>query len=345
VSPALLAEAPESVSRMTDPVSERVCVAGATGYLGVRVVAAFRARGVPVEAVVKDRSEVLAVERLSALGATIAFADAARFEPYDVALSNLAIAISCMASSNLHVDSRSDFWAIDRDANIRFGLAAISAGARQIVLVATYEGRASRDVTEFSDAKEQAVDAIGDACRAAGVAFTVIRPTAYFSDLTNRAFDEVRKTGQHTVIGSGSHRINPVHGDDVAAFIAETVNDPARAGREHSVGGPDVFTFRQLGELAADVLGKREILRIKSVSLIRLRAMAMLARTAGLVSRKSRRFAAVLRWIIYSGTHDAVAQSCGNRRLRDEFMAKADELNRGSPMRSVTSSTQSDAGY
>ena len=310
---------------MTNPVGDCVCVAGATGYLGVRVVAAFRARGVPVVAIVKDQSEVAALKRLSALGATIASSDAARLEPYDAALSKVAIAISCMASSNLHVDSRSDFWAIDRDANIRFGIAAISAGARQIVLVATYEGRASRNETEFSDAKEQAVDAIGDACRAAGIAFTVVRPTAYFSDLTNRAFDEVRNTGQHTVIGSGTHRINPVHGDDVAAFIAETVNDPARAGREHRVGGPDIFTFRQLGELAADVLGKRETLRIKTISLVWLRAMATVARTAGMVSRKSRRSAAVLRWMIYSGTHDAVARSCGNRRLRDEFMAKSIE--------------------
>lgn len=311
---------------MTDPASERVCVAGATGYLGIRVVAAFRALGSPVVAIVKDPSEVAACERLSALGATIAFADAARLAPYDAALADVATAISCMASSNLHVDSRSDFWAIDRDANIRFGLAAICAGARQVILVATYEGRASRDATEFSAAKEQAVDAIGDACRAAGIAFTVIRPTAYFSDLTDRAFDGVRKSGQHTVIGSGSHRINPVHGDDVAAFMADTVHDPARAGREHRIGGPDVFTFRQLGELAADVLGERETLRIKSVPLIRLRAMAMVARMAGLVSRKSRRFAAVVRWMIYAGTHDAVAQSCGNRRLRDEFMAKAEDL-------------------
>jgi uncharacterized protein YbjT (DUF2867 family) len=311
---------------MTDPATERVCVAGATGYLGVRVVAAFRARGAPVVAIVKDTSEVADVERLTVLGATIAFADAARLEPYTAALSNVATAISCMASSNLHVDSRNDFWAIDRNANIRFGLAAISAGARQVILVATYEGRASRHVTEFSAAKEQAVDAICDACRAAGVAFTVIRPTAYFSDLTNRAFDEVRKTGKHTVIGAGSHRINPVDGDDVAAFLAETAHDPALAGLEHRVGGPDVFTFRQIGELAADVLGVRETLRIKTVSLVWLRATALVARLAGLVSLKSRRFSAVLRWMIYAGTHDAVAQSCGNLRLRDEFMAKADKL-------------------
>jgi hypothetical protein len=105
--------------------------------------------------------------------------------------------------------------------------------------VATFEGRESRHFTEFSDAKEQAVDAIGDACRSAGIAFTVIRPTAYFSDLTNRTFDSVRKNGRHTVIGAGSHRINPVHGDDVAAFLAESTKLEAptssRFGRSASL--------------------------------------------------------------------------------------------------------------
>lgn len=311
---------------MTEVVSDRVCVAGATGYLGARVVAEFRARGAPVVAFVKDHSKAATLARLSELGATIAFVDAALLEPYTAALVDVAVAVTCLASSNVQVDSRSNFWAIDRDANIRFGLAAISAGARQIVLVATFEGRESRHFTEFSDAKEQAVDAIGDACRSAGIAFTVIRPTAYFSDLTNRAFDSVRKNGRYGVIGTGSHRINPVHGDDVAAFLAESVNDPGRAGREHKVGGPDVFTFLEIGELAADVLGKRETLQIRRVSLLSLRVTAMIAGAAGLVSRKSRRFTAVLRWMIYAGTHDAVAQSCGRRRLSDEFMAKADTL-------------------
>jgi hypothetical protein len=96
--------------------------------------------------------------------------------------------------------------------------------------------------------------------------------------------------------------------------------------REHKVGGPDVFTFREIGELAADVPGKRETLQIRKVPLLSLRAAAMIAGAAGLVFRKCRWFAAVLRWMIYAGTHDAVARSCGRRRLSDEFMAKADAL-------------------
>lgn len=303
-----------------------ICVAGATGYLGSRVVAALRARSLPVVALLRDRSSDENQRRLSALGAGLAFVDAARHESWAEALFGADVAISCMASSNLHVDASDDFWAIDRDANIRFGCAALRAGASHVILVATFEGRASRSLTAFSDAKEVAVDTIGAACREAGAAFTVIRPTAYFSDLTNRAFDSVLSNGRMTVLGDGSHLINPVDGSDVAAFIADCIDDPTKAGREHQVGGPDIFSFRQIGILAADVLGPPYRLKIRKIPLWSLRLVAALASAAGCVSRESRRTAAILKWMIWSGTHDAVAAPCGARRLRDAFRSKRDAL-------------------
>ena len=105
---------------------------------------------------------------MSALGVTLAFVDASRIESYAQALSGSQIAISCMASRNVDVDSTDDFWAIDRDANIRFGVEAVRAGAKHVILVVTFEGRDSRRLSEFSNAKESAVDAVGAACRHAG---------------------------------------------------------------------------------------------------------------------------------------------------------------------------------
>ena len=304
----------------------QVCVAGATGYLGRRIVAELRARALPVVAILKDHACDEDQRELIGLGAVLAFVDASRFEPYSEALSGTEVAISCMASSNVRVDATSDFWAIDRDANIRFGRAALDAGARHVILVATFEGRASRQISAFSDAKETAVDAIGIACRDAGAAFTVVRPTAYFSDLTNRAFDSVLKHRRHTVIRDGSCRINPVDGDDVAAFIADCLGDPRKAGREHQLGGPDIFSFREIGMLAAEVLGQPGSLNIRTIPLWSLRLVATLASAAGLVSRASRRSAAIIHWMIWSGTHDAVAPACGARRLRDAFCGKRDAL-------------------
>jgi len=300
----------------------RVCVVGATGYLGSRVVTELRARSIPVVAILRDRTCERDQHGLLALGATLAFVDASRLESYGEALLDVRVAISCMASANTKVDANDDFWAIDRDANIRFGVQAVEAGVAHVILVATFEGRTSRQVTAFSNAKEVAVDTINAACRDEGVAFTVIRPTAYFSDLTNRAFNSVLKHGQHNVLGQGVHRINPIDGRDVAVFIADCLHNPAKAGREHQVGGPETFSFLEIGILAADVIGQPGTLKIRKIPIWSLRLLAAMASAAGLVSRRFRRSAAMLEWMIYAGTHDAVAPVCGARKLRDDFLSK-----------------------
>jgi hypothetical protein len=56
--------------------------------------------------------------------------------------------------------------------------------------------------------------------------------------------------------------------------------------------------------------------------------IAAMAAMVGLVSSKSKRSAAILRWMIYSSTHDAVAFSCGTRRLYDDFCSKRNTLRR-----------------
>jgi uncharacterized protein YbjT (DUF2867 family) len=301
---------------------KRVCVAGATGYLGTRVVAALRSEGIAVTAIVRNHADSPALRKLVALGCTVVAVDAARDEPYDSALLDADVALSCMASRNTGSDPANDFWAIDRDANTRFGVAAVAGGVRHVVLVATFEGPASRSHSEFSDAKEQAVDAIRVACGAAAVGLTVIRPTAYFSDLTNRAFDSVAKRNRYTEIGDGSHRINPIDGDDVADYIRRHLDASVSANQELPVGGPDILTFRDIGCLAAESLGRRDQLRFRMIPVAMLRVLASLAGAAGLLSRRPRRSAAILNWMIYVGTHDAVAPRAGQRRLRDEFAAK-----------------------
>jgi divinyl chlorophyllide a 8-vinyl-reductase len=301
----------------------RVCLAGATGYLGMRVAAAFRERNVAVTAIARSRSDRVAVAQLRSVGADIAFVDAARREPYRRSVEGVGTAVSCMASRNEHVDASSDFWAIDRDANIRFGLAAIAAGARHLLLVATFEGPASRRYSAFSDAKEQAVDTLGAASETAGIAFTVVRPTAYFSDLTDRAFASVAAHHRYTAIGDGLHRINPVDGRDVASFIAAHAAAGALARSEYPPGGPELFSSREIGELAGAVLGQREPPQPRRIPVDLLRLVATLAAGAGVGSAAMRRTAAILRWMIYAGTHDAIAPSCGRRTLRANFEAKA----------------------
>jgi hypothetical protein len=93
----------------------------------------------------------------------------------------------------------------------------------------------------------------------------------------------------------------------VATFIAECISDPTKADQEHLVGGPDTFTFPEIGMLAAEVIGRPNTLKIKTTPICSLRLAAALASAAGLIFRGRRRSAAMLHWMIWSGTHDAVA--------------------------------------
>eukprot|EP00978_Attheya_sp_CCMP212_P045537 scaffold350243_cov32-Attheya_sp.AAC.1 len=260
-------------------------------------------------------------------------------------------------------DKGDDFWTVDRDANIRFGRAAFGAGVKHLLLVSTCEGRESRSVSEFSAAKEDAVDVLRRECHCHNTTLasaadtnntniqfevTVVRPNAYFKDLTNRAFDAVLTHERHTVLGHGTHLINPIAREDVATFIADCVQGKQQheRGRDYPMGGPDIFTFREIGMLAAKVIHRhnnmsssssptmrghlditiREIplwkLRVMGTLLQGLHHLLVLVGCCRQYERGARRRAAVLHWMIHVSTHDAVAPCYGSRRLEDEYERK-----------------------
>eukprot|EP00978_Attheya_sp_CCMP212_P029375 scaffold104142_cov24-Attheya_sp.AAC.1 len=157
---------------------EKVCVVGATGYLGISVVEELCRRShIKVVAVARNASSPN-VSRLRELGVTIVFVDACSHDDEDEDKNEdedgnsydrlfrreglgTTTAISCLAvRTMMATKDEGDFWTVDRDANIRFGRAALGAGVKHLLLVSTFEGRESRSVSEFSAAKEDAVDVL-----------------------------------------------------------------------------------------------------------------------------------------------------------------------------------------
>lgn len=304
-----------------DITNHKVCVAGATGHLGLSVVERLLARNFSVVAVARNAASPN-IQLLRRLGAEVEFVDGCKpEESYGKALSGAKTCISCMAS-RVGPASPFDFWAVDRDANIRLGLDALESGIRHHILVATFEGRESRNVSAFSAAKEEAVDTLRNECRRMGAELTVIRPNAYFKDLTDMAFNRVHAKGEHLVIGDGSCRINPISRDDVATFIVDCVEAKNSPGKDYFLGGPDVLTFMDIGILAAQVMGKENELKIRHVPIFCLRCIASILDLLGFFSRWARHKVAIVHWMVFVSTHDAVAPCCGMHHLRDEFEQK-----------------------
>ena len=97
---------------------------------------------------------------------------------------------------------------------------------------------------------------------AAVPAATIFRPSIQFGpedDFFNRFAALARLLPALPLIGGGTTRFQPVFVGDVAAAVADAVDGKARPGTIYELGGPEVFTFK---ELMAYVLATTERKRL-----------------------------------------------------------------------------------
>jgi NADH dehydrogenase len=76
-------------------------------------------------------------------------------------------------------------------------------------------------------------------------------------DFFNRFASMVRSFPVLPLIGGGNTRFQPVYVADVADAIVETLLGEAHAGRTYELGGPRIYTFKELLELLQAELGRR----------------------------------------------------------------------------------------
>ncbi|HIF08694.1 MAG TPA: complex I NDUFA9 subunit family protein [Sneathiellales bacterium] len=99
--------------------------------------------------------------------------------------------------------------------------------------------------------------------RAAFPNATVIRPSLLFGpddDFFNRFASIARLIWVMPLVGTGKTRFQPAHVGDVAAAIVAAVQDPENIARTFELGGPNVYTYRQLMELVLNACARKRIL-------------------------------------------------------------------------------------
>ncbi|MFG5409231.1 NAD(P)H-binding protein [Piscinibacter sakaiensis] len=137
--------------------------------------------------------------------------------------------MSCLASRS---GEPADAWAIDHLAQRHALRAAIDAGATQAVLLSAICVQKPR--LAFQHAKL----AFEAELRASGVGWTIVRPTAYFKSLSGQ-IERVRVGRPFLVFGDGRlTACKPIADADLAAYLADCLDDPARQGRVLPIGGP-----------------------------------------------------------------------------------------------------------
>jgi uncharacterized protein YbjT (DUF2867 family) len=286
-----------------------VLVAGAAGYLGRYASIAFRNRGYRVRAFVRD------AEKLKHTGPGLEPAiadvvdevftgDATRPETLEGLCDGIDIVFSSMGLAR--ADRQLTWEDVDHQGNRRILELAKTARVGKFVYVSVFrpEKMIGSDVVL---AHERFVDDL----KASGIDFAVLRPNAYFSDMAQ--FLKIARSGHLFWLGDGNCRINPIHGEDLARVCVDAAEGPLR---EIDVGGPEMFTFRSLFELAFEAVGKEP--RITFLPLWIGEA------ALGLLRIVSPRLAGAASFFILVNKMDNGAPAYGSRRLSEFFREMAD---------------------
>ena len=92
---------------------------------------------------------------------------------------------------------------------------------------------------------------------------TLIRPSIVFGPedaFFNRFAALSAFTPALPLIGGGHTRFQPVYVGDVAAAVAKALVDPGAAGRTYELGGPSVYSFKELLEFIRRETGRARVL-------------------------------------------------------------------------------------
>jgi uncharacterized protein YbjT (DUF2867 family) len=281
-----------------------VLIAGASGHLGAQLTREFRRQGYRVRALTRTRGRLAHLEGQIDELVRADLTDPAQLEGI---CREGELVFSCAGATLSLGDlgDRRSFTEVDYQGNLNLLQAARRAGVRQFGYVSLFGGRELLH-TEYAAAHERFVDAL----RASGLAHTVIRPTGYFSFFAEIL--KLERQGRGMVIGSGEARTNPIHEADLAEVGVRAVE---KGAEEIDVGGPEVFTRRELVELAFAALGKPP--QVRSLPPWLFRGIAMLAKPL------NPRIAALLEFGAAVSQVDAVAPPHGRRTLGEYFAERA----------------------
>jgi divinyl chlorophyllide a 8-vinyl-reductase len=304
------------------PGIKRIFMVGATGTIGRATLKALKERGHDIVVFVRP-SSIKNLEQFSGLDARVGdVTDPASIVNDGFCGEKFDVILSCLASRNGEAE---DAWKIDYQAHIDLLAAAKSAGVRQMVLLSAI--CVQRPRLAFQQAKL----AFEKALIESGMAYSIVRPTAFFKSLSGQV-ERIQKGKPFLLFGDGElTACKPISDSDLANFIADCIDNPKLQNRILPIGGPgDAITPKQQGEMLFALSGETPKFRHVPVKLLDIivgclaffgRIIPAAARKAEL-ARIGRYYAteSMLVWNVDAKAYDAAATpSTGTDTIHDHY--------------------------
>lgn len=243
-----------------------VTVFGGTGFIGRQVVRALAKRGWRVRAVSRNEGTGYRLRLLGDVGQIETMQANIRVRAsIERALEGADAVINLVGV--MHDRGRQRFQDVHVAGSQGLAEAAAARGITRFVQLSSI-GADPDSPSQYARTKAEGEQAVRNAIPSA----VIIRSSIVFGHDDNffNRFGRMAAMSPVLPVVSGETKVQPVHVADLAAGIANAVTDPAYAGQTFEVGGPTVFTYRQLMELIKRETGRRAVLLPLPAPVVRL---------------------------------------------------------------------------
>jgi uncharacterized protein YbjT (DUF2867 family) len=251
------------------PFDTLITIFGGSGFLGRHVVRALAKRHYRIRVAVRRPELAGHLQPLGRVGQIHAVqANVRSPESVAAAVRDAGIVINLVGI--LFERGRQRFEAVQARGAETVAQAAAAHGARMVHVSAI--GADPQSASAYARTKAEAERAV----LAAAPSATIFRPSILFGpedDFFNRFAALARVSPALPLIGGGKTRFQPVFVGDVAEAVAMAAAGECKGGTTYELGGPEIFTFRELMEYVLRTTGRRRVLVPVPFGLAKFEAM------------------------------------------------------------------------
>lgn len=236
-------------------------VFGGSGFVGRNVVRELAKRGWRVRAAVRRPHHAQFLRPMGAVGQIQLFQANVRHRPsVDRAIEGADAVINLVGI--LHQEGAQSFSRVQSFGAAAIAEAAARQGVKSFIHVSAIGADAESD-SLYARSKGEAERAVREAVPSA----KILRPSVVFGP-EDKFFNKFASLMTMAppfaplplLFGGGATKFQPVYVDDVADAVCAALEKKEAAGRTYELGGPRVYTFRQLLEFVLAETGHHRIL-------------------------------------------------------------------------------------
>jgi uncharacterized protein YbjT (DUF2867 family) len=247
-----------------------VTIFGGTGFLGRHTVRALAKAGHRIRVAVRYPNRGFFLPPMGVVGQiALVKCNVSESEQVEAAVRGADAVINL--TGILYQSGEQTFDSVHVEAAETIAKTAKAAGARTLVHVSAIGADKQAD-SSYATSKGEGELRVREAFASAAI----LRPSLVFGpedDFFNRFAALARILPALPLIGGGHTKFQPVFVGDVAEAIVRCAEEPELGGKTYELGGPTVYTFKELMEIILRETGRKRLLVPVPFALATLKAM------------------------------------------------------------------------